>query len=428
MDLLAGRNRRRLLFAALYFSEGAPIGFLWWYLPTQLRAAGVPIGDITRVTALLVLPWTFKFLWAPLVDGRRARGGTYRAWIVGAQLLMGLLLVPLFFLDLQRHLAWIVPLLLAHSLAAATQDVAVDGLAVAVTAEGERGALNGWMQAGMLLGRSLFGGAALVAAAHLGPRWVPVILLGAVWVSLALVAGIREPRGAARPPGSGLLAGLRAAVARRATWLGLAFGLVAGAGFEAVGAVVGPYLVDRGMPTGEVGRFLAVPAVAAMLAGALLGGPLADRVGRLRSVAVFLVALAAAVFALSLPVTRGETATLAVLTALYFAIGLFTASSYALFMDLTDPRLGATQFSAYMAATNGCEAWAGFLVGQIAGPLGYGPAFRILALVSLAGLPLLVSLRRARPAGSPGGPAAAPAGARSGDPASPSPPAGPAAG
>jgi hypothetical protein len=48
-------------------------------------------------------------------------------------------------------------------------------------------------------------------------------------------------------------------------------------------------------------------------------------------------------------------------------IGLFTAASYALFMDLTDPKLGGTQFSAFMAATNGCESWSGW-AGDIGGP------------------------------------------------------------
>jgi MFS family permease len=57
-----------MLFAALYFSEGAPIGFIWWALPAQLRLQHVPIEQITLLTSTLVLPWTLKFLWAPLVD------------------------------------------------------------------------------------------------------------------------------------------------------------------------------------------------------------------------------------------------------------------------------------------------------------------------------------------------------------------------
>ena len=60
-------------FAALYLSEGAPIGFLWF--------AGVSVGSITALTSLLVLPWTLKFLWAPLVDVLRPRRGGRRTWV-----------------------------------------------------------------------------------------------------------------------------------------------------------------------------------------------------------------------------------------------------------------------------------------------------------------------------------------------------------
>ena len=44
----------------------------------------------------------------------------------------------------------------------------------------------------------------------------------------------------------------------------------------------------------------------------------------------------------------------------YAAIGVFTASSYALFMDHTEPAVAATQFTAFMALTNACESWAVF--------------------------------------------------------------------
>jgi hypothetical protein len=68
MDFLAIPLRRKLLFACLYLSEGAPIGFIWLALPTRLRAGGVAVEQITWLTAVLVLPWTFKFLGVPLVD------------------------------------------------------------------------------------------------------------------------------------------------------------------------------------------------------------------------------------------------------------------------------------------------------------------------------------------------------------------------
>jgi hypothetical protein len=79
---------RRLLFFSLYLSEGAPIGYLWLALPTRLRAAGVPVEQITALTSLLVLPWTFKFLVAPLVDGLRSPRWGRRHFVIASQHLM----------------------------------------------------------------------------------------------------------------------------------------------------------------------------------------------------------------------------------------------------------------------------------------------------------------------------------------------------
>jgi Major Facilitator Superfamily len=403
LDLLATPGGRRLLFAALYASEGAPIGFLWWALPARLRAAGLPVADVTLLTAVLALPWACKFLWAPLVDVARTRRWTLRSWIVTAQLAMGILLLPLLYLDPRRDFRSMVALLLVHAIVAATQDVAVDTLAVTTVPAGERGAINGWMQAGMLAGRSLLGGGALVVAASVGDRTVVLLLIAVVWSSLLLVLATREPAAPAAPlsvRASATLARLRDALGRRRTWLGLLFAAIAGAGFEAVGGVVGPYLVDRGVATGAVGLFFSLVSVPCMVAGALLGGLAADRVGRRRTVAAFLVGLAAAIVLLAVAdaARAGTAVRLLLLGVVYFAVGLFTASSYALFMDLTDPHIAATQFTAFMALTNACESWSVFAVGKLIPAYGYPAAFTIMSACSLLGLPVL---RRMAPHGRP---------------------------
>ena len=117
---MQSNKRSRLLFALLYLGEGGPIGFIWWALPTWLRLQGLDVAKITSLTGLLVLPWVCKFLWAPLVDrtGRgRGRFGL-RAWIVTAQILMGLTILPLIFLDPVQHFKIVAVLLFTHALAA----------------------------------------------------------------------------------------------------------------------------------------------------------------------------------------------------------------------------------------------------------------------------------------------------------------------
>lgn len=105
------------------------------------------------LTSIVILPWAFKFLWAPLVDVLRGPRWGRRGWVVSTQVLMGLSLLPLAVLDWQSSLGLLFGLLLLHAFAAATQDVAIGAWAISITPPEELGAINGWMQSGMLVGR-----------------------------------------------------------------------------------------------------------------------------------------------------------------------------------------------------------------------------------------------------------------------------------
>lgn len=401
MNFLATPRRRRFLFASLYLSEGAPIGFLWLALPTWLRVDGVPIEEITRFTALLVVPWTLKFAWAPLIDILQTERWTVRHWILSAQTIMGATLLSLLVLDLRNQFQVIAPLLLIHGFAAATQDVAIDALCIGSSSPDERGRMNGWMQAGMLLGRASMGGGALLLAPSLGQRGVVILLVLITTFSMILVLGSRQAGPARRDSILRRLGevgqSMRTAVSSRNTWLGLAFALIGGAAFKSVEVVLGPLLVDRGFTQREVGIFAAVPMIGFMILGSVLGGVLADRLGRKRFVATGLLYFVATITALAVTdaVAGGERGIhlLIFLAATAVGIGFFTAASYALFMDLTLPTIAATQFSAFMGATNGCEAWSVFAIGRIIGGYGYPAGMLAMCAASLAALPALLRMR-----------------------------------
>lgn len=394
LSLLDHPRGRTAVFAILYASEGAPIGFIWWALPTLLRSADVPVPQITSLTAVLLLPWVLKFLWAPLLDLLRGPRWGYRAWIVTSQLLMAGTLVPLLWLDpVSRFDMWRI-LLLMHAIAAATQDVAIDALVISTSPPSERGRLNGAMQAGMLIGRSLFGGGVLLVGTTLGTSGIIAALIVWICVPLVMISLVREPAresiiGASTTPvGTAFAQVFRL----RSTWVGLAFALTGAAAFEATGQLAGPFLVDRGVATETIGVFFGVYVVIATLVGGLAGGWLSDRWGRTRALAVFLVAMVTTVATLGWIDLRGgqSAATLiTILVAMYFTVGLFTVASYAFFMDLTHPRVGATQFTTFMAATNGCESWSAWAGGMLVASSGYGWTFLTMAGISLVGLLIL---------------------------------------
>lgn len=395
VDLAATPAGRRVLFTALYFAEGAPIGFLWVALGGLLAQEGVPVEDFAPLVGALALPWAFKWLWSPLIDRLQTRRWTLRAWIVALQLAMAATLVPLLFASSPAAFLGLAPFLVLHALCAASQDAAIDALMLRVTPEDEQGRITAWMQAGYRCGIALLGGGALSLAARFGTDVAVGALIALVGGAVALAPLYRAPlpdaAGSAREPvrvGPLIAAALR----RRATWIGLAFAATAGAGFEAVGTLASSLLTTLACgDTGPAEEFFLVPALVAIVGGGFAGGFAADRIGKRRAAAAAGLALGAAVLGLSARLAGGVglDELQLWLGVVWIGIGAFTAASYALFLELTDPRLGATQFSAYMGATNLCEAWAVAAAGPLIGALGHPRAFAALAGVGLLALALL---------------------------------------
>jgi hypothetical protein len=324
---------------------------------------------------------------------------------------MAITLLPLLLLDPQDQFGAFVATLVLHAVAASTQDAAIDAYAIGTITAEERGTINAFMQGGMLLGRGAFGGSTLVVISLLGFSGA---VLALVVVLLAIAVGVLVSTELPTPAETSVGGGLRVTLGRvwealkdRGTRAGFLVALVAGCGFEGVGAVAGPYLVDRGYEAVTIGLFFAVVTTPAMLLGAFLGGRMADHGDRASIARRGLLLIAAVILALVLTdplvATQGGVERIVILGMLYLGIGFFTTSSYALFMDLTDPKIGATQFSAYMGATNLCEAWSALAVGRIASALGYPVAFAALGIASLLSLPGLRVLQVRPPRGGPHG-------------------------
>ena len=84
----------------------------------------------------------------------------------------------------------------------------------------------------------------------------------------------------------------------------------------------------------------------------------------------------------------------ALLILIGFGIGVFTAASYALFMNLTQPGIAATQFSTFMGAVNGCEAWSVYMLGVLVVRAGYPLGLLTMCGISLVAIPILLQLQK----------------------------------
>lgn len=187
-----------LLLGTLYFSQGLPSGFLAHALPVLMRQHDVPIEYIGFLK-LLALPWFFKFIWAPAVDGHSIGNlGAHRGWIL---LLQSGVIVLLLLISFLPHdylfgdgIILFLALLFLLNLCAATQDIATDGLAVRLLPESLRGLGNSLQVGGYKLGMILSGNVLLIVLAISGWAYTFQLLALLLFVATLPALLFREPQ------------------------------------------------------------------------------------------------------------------------------------------------------------------------------------------------------------------------------------------
>jgi len=185
------------LLAMLYFAQGLPSGLLGKALPPLLRQQGISLSAI-GFTALLALPWTLKFLWAPFLD----RFWTRRRWLLTLNLIMFGLMILLASRDFGYWVSQLFPflmiLLFLMNITAATQDIATDGLAVSRLAPHMRGLGNSVQVIGYKVGMIFGGGLLLWLVARYGWQLSYTTLAFLIIPVLLPVWFMRKPEALAR--------------------------------------------------------------------------------------------------------------------------------------------------------------------------------------------------------------------------------------
>jgi PAT family beta-lactamase induction signal transducer AmpG len=421
-DPLATRRSRLFSFFLLYVSEGLPSGFTVTAVATQMRRLDIGPAAIGTFVAALWLPWAFKWAAGPIVDTFAPRRfGRRRFWIVLTQGLMVLTLLAAMPLDFARQLSLFTAFLFVHNVFAATQDVAIDALACNVLLPEERGLANGFMFGGYAIGQGLGGGGVLFLASVLPFRATWLFVAGAVLAVGLLVSGrLRE---AIPPePEAGARRGLAEAGRRLAAFVHDAWRAFTGTRAAAMGVVLallpmgatalGLALLSNlagalGLDDAQVGTLSLISSLIGAIC-CVIGGWISDRFGRLRSVALFIVlmslptmALAVALSSAGVVFPAADAAARAAVPAaavsafwacgLLFAVfnGLMYGAGTALYMDITTPRVAATQFTAYMALCNLAYALSSKWQGHAIERLGYPVTLGLDAVVGLVCLLVL---------------------------------------
>ncbi|HET9480372.1 MAG TPA: MFS transporter [Candidatus Polarisedimenticolia bacterium] len=381
--------------ALIAFSSGLPLGIVWIAIPDWMRNAGVDIRVVGLIT-LAQAPWTFKFLWSPLMDryslpwlGRR------RGWMALAQIALFAGMLGLAGVGHHPEAPWVVgALAFALAFASATQDIAYDAYTVDVLRPEEQGVAVGaknffyWVA---------FRGVAGLSIAAAGRFSWPVVNVALAILFLPMLAITWK---APEPPD----VPLAPRTVREAVWLPflgflsrhraleiLAFVFFYKFADNLAVALTRPFLIDMGYTDFDRGVGVTLVGLVASVAGTMLGGLLTSVIGLGHSLWLFgalqIFSNIGYVF-----VARSEINHPLMYAATGFdslATGLGSGAFLVLLLRLTQKRFSATQYALFSSLFGLPRVLAGPVTGFLVDAMGWEAFFWSTLIAGIPGMTLL---------------------------------------
>ncbi|MFN4163464.1 MAG: AmpG family muropeptide MFS transporter [Ferrovibrio sp.] len=423
------RDRRVLAIAVLGFASGLPLALTGQTLQAWLTESGASLKDI-GLFALVGVPYTLKFIWAPLVDrlplplltrwlGRR------RGWLVFAQALLMLAITALAFSNPGQALAFTALCAVAVAFASATQDIVIDAWRVEILEERQLAAGAAAIVFGYRIGMLVSSAGALYLATVFAWPLVylamaAILVIGAVTVLLvgepaAKPCGDAERRFAeaeswlsVRPHLSGttaaVMAWLYASVAgpflqfmSRKGWIGiLLFVMLFKLGDSLAGVLATSFYLNLGFTKAEIAEVSKLYGFAATMLGLFLGGWLMQAVGLYRALWVCGILQMGSNLLFAVLAMRGHDLWFLALTVGVenLASGMGTAALVAYLSALCDIAYTATQYALLSSLTAVARTVLSSYAGFMAESLGWPVFFLATTVAALPGLILLAWLTR----------------------------------
>lgn len=146
--------------------------------------------------SLRTIPYSFKFLWAPIVDSfvfaRLARYGKRRSWLIFAQMLLILTLLSMSFIDAKDNVYLITTLTFVMSFIAATYDIAMESYRISLGKDGDDAHVNSLVILGFRLGFIISGALCLYLSSFIDWAWVFRLIALAIFCCMLIIITTAE--------------------------------------------------------------------------------------------------------------------------------------------------------------------------------------------------------------------------------------------
>ena len=388
-----------LICVFIGFSSGLPLYLLINLLPAWLRSDGVDLKAI-GLFALIQLPYTWKFLWSPLMDrfglpmlGRR------RGWMLATQMLL-LVAIPVFGMLHPKFDIWAIAYLAtAVAFFSASQDIVLDAFRREILPEAELGLGNSIYVNAYRISSLVPGSLALILSDLL--PWSSVFLITSLFMlpGVAMTLLVAEPqltKGAPKTLREAVIEPFHEFITRNG-WkdavLVLLFIFLYKLGDSMATALATPFYLDMGFTRTDIGVIAKNAGLWASVAGGMLGGLWMVKIGINRGLWLFGVVQLVSIlgFALLAWVHQPDRLLLAFVIAFEaLGVGLGTVAFVAFIARATDPRYTATQFALFTSLAAVPRTVVNATTGWIVAETGWFNFFLLCTLLAVPGMALLL--------------------------------------
>jgi len=386
---------RMLVALMMGFSCGLPLLLTITVLQAWMKEKGVDL-TVIGMMALVGLPYTLKFLWAPFLDrftlpflGRR------RGWLLVAQVALIFSIAGLGSTDPGNN-PWMVAFAaFLVTFFSASQDIVVDAYRREDLPDEELGLGSSLYVNGYRVGMLLASGGGLIMADYIPFSTVYLIMAACILPGVLTTVLAPEPELTFGTPKSIKEAVLDPLVEyfnrQGALWI-LAFILFYKMGDTMASAMTTPFYLDIGFSKTEIGAIVKLFGFWATIAGALIGGVLMLRLGINRSLWVFgfLQAISTACFALLARIGHSVPTLSGVIAFENLSSGMGTAAYIAFMASITNKRFTATQYALLTSLMGVPRVLASAPTGLLAKNLGWVSFFIACTLIAIPGMLLLL--------------------------------------
>ncbi len=392
-------NKRMLICIFTGFSSGLPLYILVSLLPAWLRSEGVNLKAI-GLFALINLPFTWKFLWAPLFDRYIPPLGRRRGWLLISQVLL-LLSIPIFGAFNPKFDIWTIAYLAsAVAFFSASQDIVLDAYRRELLLDVELGLGNAIHVNAYKIAGLVPGSLSLILADYL--PWSSVFLITALFMlpGIVMTIFVKEPTlnsGAPKTMRAAVTEPFQEFISRRgwqSALLILAFIFFYKLGDSMATALATPFYLDMGFSKTEIGLIAKNAGLWPSVIGGILGGMWMLKLGINRALWLFgaVQMLAILGFVLLAAVGHNPLVLGLVIGVEALGVGLGTAAFVSYIAHTTHPLYTATQFALFTSLAAVPRTFANAATGYLVEDLGWKNFFIFCFFAAIPGMLLLIKV------------------------------------